>query len=161
MGHESLKKILIIQTAFLGDVILATSIIEKLHQYYPESGIDFLLRKGNEKVLEGHPFLDKVLVFDKSGAKYINLTKLIFTIRKRHYDLVVNIQRYFTTGLITVLSGSSIKAGFDKNPLSRFFTIKAMHKFEGKHEIERNQELFGWMSDDEAAKPKLYPTTAN
>ncbi len=161
MGQPSLKKILIIQTAFLGDVILATSLIEKLHQHYPESGIDFLLRKGNEKILAGHPFLEEVLVFDKKSGKYKNLVKLIFRIRKRNYDLVINVQRYFTTGLITLLSGAPIKAGFDKNPLSRFFSLKVKHSFDGKHETERNHELISWMTDGDAAKPKLYPATSN
>ena len=41
-------KILIIQTAFIGDVILATPIIEKLQKFFPNAKVDFLLRKGNQ-----------------------------------------------------------------------------------------------------------------
>ena len=44
-------KFLIIQTAFIGDVILATALVEKLHRHYPEATIDFALRKGNEGLL--------------------------------------------------------------------------------------------------------------
>jgi len=62
-----MKKILIIQTAFLGDVILATPVIERLHRCYPDAQIDFLLRKGNESLLSGHPHLHRVLVRDKRG----------------------------------------------------------------------------------------------
>ena len=51
-------KILIIQTAFIGDVILATAVAEKLHQQYPDAQIDFVLRKGNEALLSNHPFAD-------------------------------------------------------------------------------------------------------
>ena len=161
MGHKSLQKILIIQTAFLGDVILATALVEKLYQHYPESELHFLVRKGNEHILEGHPFLSKILVFDKSERKYKNLLRLILEIRNQHYDLVVNVQRFFTTGLITLFSGAKIKAGFDKNPLSRFYTVKAVHDFDGSHETERNQKLIVWMTDVEPAMPKLYPSTAN
>ena len=57
-----MKKFLIIQTAFIGDVVLATGLIEKLHYYFPGATIDFLLRKGNETLLAGHPYLDEVLV---------------------------------------------------------------------------------------------------
>jgi heptosyltransferase-2 len=60
-----LQKILIIQTAFLGDVILATPLIEKLHQFYPDARLDFLLRKGNESLLQHHPYLRNILIFDK------------------------------------------------------------------------------------------------
>jgi heptosyltransferase-2 len=52
-----MQKILVIQTAFTGDTVLATAIVEKLHQFYSEAEIDFLLRKGNEGLLQGHPFL--------------------------------------------------------------------------------------------------------
>jgi heptosyltransferase-2 len=41
-----MQKILVIQTAFIGDVILATPVISELKRIYPESKIDFLLRKG-------------------------------------------------------------------------------------------------------------------
>ena len=68
-----MKKILIIQTAFIGDVILATALVEKLHQFYPNSQLDFLLRKGNEGLLENHPIINNVLIWDKREKKYDNL----------------------------------------------------------------------------------------
>ena len=61
-------QILIIQTAFIGDVILATALIEKLKIYFPASSIDFVLRKGNESLLEAHPHLREVFVWDKKGG---------------------------------------------------------------------------------------------
>jgi heptosyltransferase-2 len=161
MGQASLSKILVIQTAFLGDVILATSVIEKLNQHYPESMIDFLLRKGNENVLANHSFLHEVLVFDKTSGKYRNLLRLIAKIRKNHYDLVINLHRYASTGLITILSGASITAGFNKNPFSRFFSIRVKHSFKGVHEVERNHELISWMTDPGSLKPRIFPGVRN
>ena len=58
-----MQKILIIQTAFIGDVVLATGMVEKLYQVYPASQIDFLLRKGNEGLLVNNSFLNEVLIF--------------------------------------------------------------------------------------------------
>ena len=59
-------KILIIQTAFIGDVILATPLIETLRLQFPNSKIDFLVKNGNQNLLINHPNLNRVLVFDKS-----------------------------------------------------------------------------------------------
>ena len=161
MAIYTFRKILIIQTAFIGDVILATALIEKLRKYYPEAQIDFLLRKGNENLLHQNPNLKEVIVFDKS-KKYRNLLKLIRLIRGKKYDLVVNAQRFATTGLITATSGAKHKAGFDKNPLSFLFDHVAAHRIrsegKGAHEIERNQALIGPYTDDIPAMPKLYPT---
>lgn len=154
------KSFLIIQTAFIGDVILATALIEKLHQYHPLAQIDFLVRKGNEDLLTNHPYLREVIVFNKEN-KYANLIKLISKIRKQKYDAVVNVQRFATTGIITTLSNAKQTIGFDKNPLSFLFTTKAKHDVGGKHEIERNQLLIEDFTDAVASKPKLYPSAAD
>jgi ADP-heptose:LPS heptosyltransferase len=151
------QSILIIQTAFIGDVILATALIESLHARFPGARIDFLVRKGNEGLLEGHPHLANVLIFDKR-RKYRNLLKLIFRIRKLKFDYVINVQRFATTGIITVLSGAANKIGFQKNPLSFLFTKKFPHYQEGLHEIERNHKLIEVLVGQERRRPALYPS---
>jgi heptosyltransferase-2 len=153
-------KFLIIQTAFIGDVILATPIIEKLHKFYPDSKIDFLLRKGNENLLRNHPYISNLLIWDKKNEKKKNLFRIIKRIRSKNYDYVVNLQRFTSTGIITAFSGSKIKVGFNKNPFSFLFTRKFKHEIgNGKHEIERNIELISEITDDNVFKPKLYPAS--
>lgn len=61
LSKKQLGKVLIIQTAFIGDVILSTPIIEKIRQNYPQAQIDFLLRKGNESLLKDHPHINHFL----------------------------------------------------------------------------------------------------
>lgn len=154
-----MKKILIIQTAFIGDVILATALIEKLHIFYPESQLDFLLRKGNEGLLENHPIINNVLIWDKKDKKYDNLKLISKSIKRTKYDVVINLQRFASTGLITAFSGAKHKIGFKKNPLSFSFTKKVEHKIgDGTHEVERNQQLIADLTDKEALKPKLHPS---
>lgn len=154
-----MKNFLIIQTAFIGDVILATAVVEKLYQYYPDSKIDFLLRKGNEGLLENHPFINEVLIWDKKNKKYDNLKGLTKTVKKANYFAVINLQRFASSGLITAFSGAEHKIGYKKNPLSFLFTQAFQHKIgDGTHEIERNQQLIAKFTDKEAAMPKLYPS---
>jgi heptosyltransferase-2 len=153
------QKILIIQPAFLGDVILATSLLETLHKSFPEAEIDFLVRKGNERLVENHPFLHQVLIWDKTRNKHLNLWKMGQQIQKRHYDVVVNLQRFFSTGWLTYTSGAAIRIGFSQNPFSRFFTSHLpFSTSDGKHEIERNHELItDLVGHDRCEKPRLYP----
>lgn len=156
MSH---KQILIVQTAFIGDVILATGLIEKIHQFYPEAAIDFALRKGNESLLKNHPKLREVHIWDKKGGKYKNLFRLIRKIRRKQYDLVVNIQRFTNSGMLTAFSGAEVKVGFDKNPFSWAFTHKIPHRIEeGVHETERNNDLIKALTDDQVQRPRLYPS---
>jgi heptosyltransferase-2 len=157
-------KILLIQTAFIGDVILATSLIESIHKKYPTAKIDFLLRKGNENLLQKHPFLNDVLIWDKKN-KYKSLFELLKQVRKTRYDAVLNLQRFGATGLLTAFSNSKIKAGFKKNPFSFAFTHKYEHIITtdlfSPHEIERNSKVLECINIDEVSKPKLYPSNSD
>ncbi len=154
------KSILVIQTAFIGDAILATALIEKLHQFYPSTTIDFLVRKGNETLLTNHPFLREVIVFDKK-RKYKNLFLLINKIRKSNYDVLINVQRFATTGIIVAFSGAKEKIGFDKNPLSIFYSKKVKHEVGQLHEVDRNQKLIEELTDSKSATPRLYPSVSD
>ncbi len=165
MGFEIKKiilsvKILIIQTAFIGDVVLATPLIESLKIKYPDCTIDFLVQKGNESLLAHHPLIRQTLIFDKKQKKYRNLIRLIKTIRSHSYDYVINVQRFFTTGLITALSNARVKIGFDKNPLSFTFTHCISHTISRDnniHEVHRNLSLIKCLVDEKFRRPKLYP----
>ncbi len=158
-----MKKILLIQTAFLGDVVLATALVEKLRRAYPEAAIDFLLRRGNEGLLTGHPHLRQVLVFDKK-EKWRSLRRLVRAIRRERYDLVVNAQRFLSSGILAVASGAREVVGFDKNPLSFLYDRKAPHLIGAgdppQHEVARNQALIAHLTGPEPARPRLYPSAA-
>lgn len=158
-----MKKILVIQTAFIGDVVLATSLIENLHPQFPEVKIDILVRKGNESLFQAHPFLNQVLVWDKKSNKYQNWVGLLIKIRSSQYDVVINAQRFAATGAWTALSGAKIKIGFDKNPFSFLFTNAVGHQFseKGQHEIDRNHQLLSSLFVTKVAMPKLYPTASD
>lgn len=157
-----MQKILIIQTAFIGDVILATVLIEKLHADFPDAQIDFLLRKGNEGLLQHHPYLNEVLIWNKKEGKTKNLLALLKIIQKNKYDKVINVQRFFSTGLLTAFSKAKEKIGFDKNPLSFLFHVKVKHIIGTKenpvHEVQRNLSLIKHFTSDKPARVKLYPS---
>ncbi len=162
-----MHKLLVIQTAFTGDVVLATSVIEKLHTSFPGSQIDFLLRKGNEGLLQGHPFITNLLVWDKKKNKQKNLLQMAMRVRKEKYTHVINIHRFATSGLITFLSGAKYKAGFDKNPFSFCYTKKVAHVISEPysanpvHEVARNQLLIADIAGKDWEFPKLYPSSAD
>jgi ADP-heptose:LPS heptosyltransferase len=142
-------------------VILATPVIEQLHQEYPEAEIDFVLKKGIEGIFKGHPFLNEVIIWDKSQNKYGNYLHILMKVRNQRYDAVVNIQRFLTTGLITLISGARIKAGFDKNPLSWSYSHKVKHIIgtgeNPVHETERNLSLIKGFTGETNARVRLYP----
>lgn len=155
-----MERILLIQTAFIGDVILATPVIEAINKQYPNIKIDFLLRKGNESLFDDHPILNEVIIWDKKKAKNQNIIRVIKRIRQNSYDVVINMQRFASTGIITALSKSTVRIGFKNNPYSFAFTHKIEHSVDkGLHETERNLMLLKPLFEAGKMKPKLYPTT--
>ena len=173
-----MRRILVIQTAFIGDVVLATAMLENLHAAYPSAKLDILVRGGAQELFIDHPYIHQVHVWDKKKNKYQHLFQIIKTIRRIKYDVVINVQRYLATGIITVLSGATKKIGFDKNPLSFLFTEVVKHQFgtaaqaAGRaaepdssatsiHEISRNHALLATLTTAPVAKPALYPSASN
>ena len=169
---------LLIQTAFIGDVILATALVEYLAQHEPHAPLDVLVRRGNEGLLAGNPHVRHVLIWDKKTRKYPNLLRLLRQIRRAEYGRVVTLQRFASTGFLTAFSGAPERVGFAENPFSHFFTRRVPHVIgDGTHEVVRNLSLV--KSDELEAKsysheltlnsqllipnskPRLYPTPAD
>lgn len=162
-----MTKILIIQTAYIGDVILATSLVDQTRIKFPNAQIDFLLRKGNESLLKDHPNISKVYIWDKK-KKYKSMLTLLKQIRAERYEICLNVQRFFNAGLFTVLSKAKTKVIFDKNPLSFLIKNKVKHliphPFEGGyfHEVQRNLQLLQKVSNFKInSDPKQYPLSLN
>jgi ADP-heptose:LPS heptosyltransferase len=161
-----LRKILVIQTAFIGDVVLVLGAVQSLKDAHPEAEIHFLLRKGNENLLEGHPAISRVWIWDKK-RKWASLRELYPQLARERFDLLVNFQRFFTMGLFSALLPARAKAGFRKSPFALFYTHAAPHEHSQKgdktylHEVDRNHAvIFPWVGG-EAQRPKLYPSAVD
>lgn len=141
-------------------MVLATGVAESLHRSYPSARLTFLVRAGNESVLADHPYLE-VWTWEKRTNKLRNLLELVKRIRRSRFDLVVNLHRFASSGILTALSGAAERRGFEKNPLAWTFSKRYPHPIGKKgdtrymHETERNHQLIA----DLAAihPPKIYP----
>ena len=165
-----MQKILVIQTAFIGDLVLATALVESLHEQYPQSSIDIVVRKGNEPLFNEHPFINELIVWDKKNSKYLNWLSILKKMRVKNYDVLINLQRFAATGLWTILANANTTIGFDKNPFSFLFTHKVKHDIStlnqnisasAVHEINRNHALTSSLGEFPLAMPKLYPTKSD
>lgn len=164
MNDASSKNILIIQTAFIGDTILASHFARAVKDHFPDSKIHFFLRKGNESVIQGLPTIEKVWVWDKAGGKTRNLMRLIGELRKTKFDYVFNLHRHFNSGLVTSLMHSKVKAGFKQNPLSGFYSHRADHLIPHNpkenekvfwHEVQRNLQLIQLVDPQYKISPNM------
>lgn len=157
------NKVLIIQTAFLGDAILISSLLEKIRIESPESSIHLLVRQGNESIFQAYPHrnLTKVWAYDKKH-KWASWKTLQKDLKAENFDQVFVAQRFLGMGLLSLSIGAKKVIGFDKNPLSWFFTERVRHEWgNGKHETERNTALLTSWLGAKVYKPYLSPNGNN
>jgi heptosyltransferase-2 len=156
------KRILIIQTAFLGDVILSTPLIKALRELLPDSSISYLLIPETRKVLENNPYLNEILIYDKRNKRGpIYFFRMIGKTKKIGFDLAVIPHRSFRSALLTYLSRIPKRIGFDNSAGSFLFTDKVNYR-KNVHEIERNLSLLsGFNYHPKNVNPGLFPSPDN
>jgi heptosyltransferase-2 len=160
-----IKNILIIQTAYLGDVILALPMVQTIKNHFPESDIDFLCIPNTAQVLQNNPYLKRIIPYDKKGGdKLDKFIEVLLEIRENNYDAVICPHRFFRSALLTYYSEAKIRIGFYENSLSFLLTHKAKY-ITDKHEIYRNLDLvklipdFDFNENKISFKPELFPLT--
>jgi heptosyltransferase-2 len=155
-----IQRILIIQTAFLGDVILCTPLIKATRKLFPNSFISFLLIPETKNILENNPHLNEIIVYDKKGEDkgVKNFFKMVEKIKKRNFDLALIPHRYLRSALLAYLAKIPQRIGFDKSSGSFLFTQKVAYQ-NNSHEVERNLSLLNDFTGDLSDKtPELFPS---
>jgi heptosyltransferase-2 len=154
-------KILIIQTAFLGDVILALPAVRQLKENFNNVSIDFLCIPETANVLSNNPEINEVIIYDKRGRNKIEkFFEIINKVKNVKYDCVIQFQRFMRSSLISYFTKAPVRLGFDKSKLSFLLTSKSVYRKE-LHETLRNLEILkllpDFKPDEENFKPALYP----
>jgi lipopolysaccharide heptosyltransferase II len=109
LDRSRIKRILVIKLRAIGDVVLSTAVLSNLRAAFPEAHIDFLTETPSKEVIEGNPFLDSFVIFDN---KRQNGLQLILSIRRRRYDLVIDLFGNPRSALVTLFSGAPYRVGF-------------------------------------------------
>ena len=126
-------KILIWQTAYLGDVILTTPLIRTIRENFPNSQIGFVGRPFIKELLKGYDI--ELIPFGKSLKESFSIVKKI-----KGYDVAVSPHRSMRTALILFFSGIKRRIGFNKSELPFLYTDLVEHRWE-LHEVDRNLSL--------------------
>jgi heptosyltransferase-2 len=141
------KRILVVQTAFLGDLILSTPFFAGIKQLYPQAILDVVVIPQTQSALWNNSQVDNILVFDKKGTAQGKKNKkeaLRSLVRKFHgitYDLAIIPHRSFTTSRIVYQSKAKCRIAYTQASCSRFIYHIRVKRRKGVHEIERHLDL--------------------
>lgn len=164
-------KILAVQTAFIGDLILSTPLYKGLKNVYPDAEIHVLAEKANATILKNNPHISKVIPFDKKNFwnKFIDILRLPFLFRKEKYDMSVSLQVSLTTSFLLYFSGIKKRVGYKRQKLlTHPVTLpKGLHIIKRiglllesieKRDFDLTTELFYSDNDLESAKKYILDT---
>ncbi len=157
----AISRILIIQTAFLGDVILCTPLIKATRELFPESFISFLLIPETENVLDNNPHLNQILVYDKKGVDrgLTSFFRMVKRVKNGDFDLTIIPHRSSRSALLAYLARIPERVGFDKSAGSVLLTRKEPYQ-NGWHEVDRNLLLLNHFNRRPVDKtPELFPSS--
>ncbi len=149
-NSRKFRKILVVKPSSLGDIIHALPLLNAVKTALPDSEVHWVVAKGFEGVLQGHPMIKRLWVIHKENWK--RPLKLISTVSElgtlfrglgfERYDLVIDLQGLLRSGLITALSGASLRVGFsDARELSSFFYNLKVSGGTGIHAVDRYLKL--------------------
>lgn len=147
-------RILIIDTAWLGDVVFTTVLIGSVKTAWPECELDVLVAPRGEQLLSSHSQINRLWVYDKSGAQKSarSLWNLASQLRRRHYSITLTAHPSFRSRLLTGLIGAPVRVGF-KGFGARFcFTHRVTNdlSLEPDHGLRRTNLV-------RALKPEIEP----
>ena len=135
-------RILLLQTSFLGDVILSTPVIAGIKAQYPDSELWMMTTPAASELVRRDPMLAGVLVFDKRGSEagLGGLVRKARELKKMKFDLVFALQRSARTSLMLALARIPTRIGFSKAKLSFLYSRK-MARDHTQHDVLRNLSI--------------------
>ncbi|HEY4533016.1 MAG TPA: glycosyltransferase family 9 protein [Fusobacterium sp.] len=150
-------KMLIIHTAFIGDIVLSTPMIAKIVEKYPGAEIYYLTVPAGVSILKNNPHITKIISYDKKGKDRTlgAFFRLVGELRKENFDKIYCPHRYLRSMLLTLLIGAREKIGYKTAPLSCFFE-KKIEYCKDIHEVKR---LLTFVEGEDSQKYEiaLYP----
>ncbi len=145
LKNKTFNKVLILQTAFLGDAILSTSLPKALKEIYPNAVIDIVAIPETAEIFKLNPSIRKIHLFDKRNKlkKLPSFLKLCLSLRKEKYDLAISLQVYLTSSFLMLLSKIPIRIGY---PRQRF-TSHSIPFEKGTPVYSRSMVLLSLLTD--------------
>ena len=152
----SKEKILVIQTAFIGDAVLTLPMLQKLKEKNPESELDVVSNPVTCEIFSSSPSVNSVIVLDKrrEHKSIFSLIKFAGKIKEKNYTKLYSPHRSFRTSLIVLFSGIKETYGFDNSSLRHVYKNIVKYNF-NEHEVKRNLDLISFNNEDWKIFPEI------
>ena len=137
-----MKRILLIRTDRLGDVVLTLPLLPVLRRHFPEAQISMLVNTYTSPVLKGNQYLDEVLLYDNS-SNLIPFSKILRSLRAHEFDTAIVVHPTFRLALLIFLAQVPARVGTGYRWYSFLFNRRVYEhrKDARRHEVGYNLNL--------------------
>lgn len=135
LESSQIANILVIKLRAIGDVLLSTVVTKNLREAYPHAKVDFLTERPNRDVLVGNNSIDEIILFDRSPA---NSLKVLFDLRRRKYDLVIDLFGNPRSAFMTFASGAKYRVGYAFRGRKYAYNVRVKPRGDSVHNTEFN-----------------------
>ncbi len=151
------RKILIIKPSSLGDVVHSLPFLNALRDSFPKAEIHWIIAKGLEGLLEGHPMINKLWIINKDDWKRVKgvgttikeLRSLFKSLKAEKYDIVIDLQGLLRSGVLAKATGAPIRIGFkEAREGSRIFYTHTVKAGKDVHAVDRYLEIAKFLGCD-------------
>ncbi len=155
MKNNVYKKVLVVRTGAIGDVVHTTNLIHSLKKAYPDITLHYLTSSVIKPLLVEDFCIEKVLTINPKFNLFSSYTKeLAQELKQEHYDIAINLQPSFKVKALMFLSGIKKQLTYKKN-----FKVHAVTNFwqTGKStfpEMKEEKELKLYLPTDLLNKAK-------
>ncbi len=123
------RRVLIVLLGAIGDVVRALPLLGRLRRAWPDAHIAWAVEPKSKAVLEHHPWLDEIIVYDRAHAPW-TFVPFLWRVREGHFDLVIDLQRHLKSGLTSRISGARVRFGFAAPNTQEFNYLFSNHQIE-------------------------------
>jgi ADP-heptose:LPS heptosyltransferase len=119
---NTVRRILISRMKFIGDIVLTTPIIRAVREEYPDAFIAYLGERKAVALLKNNPYLNEIIPYDFSVPSFIEQARIIMELRKKRFDVFIDLFSNPRTGLLARLSGAAMRIGKDVPGRGKWYT---------------------------------------
>ena len=140
-----MDRVCIVMMSAVGDVVHVLPVLTALKRAHPAMHVTWVLQPGPAALVRGHPFVDEILLFDRT-AGLGGFLDIRDRLRSRRFDLVLNLQVYFKAGIITSFTRAPVKLGFDRARARDFNWLFTTHRIP-PHAMQHVQDQYFEFTD--------------
>lgn len=151
------KKILIVKPSSLGDVVHSLPFLNAVKACFSNAEIHWVIAKGLEGLLKGHPMINKLWIINKDAWKKIvnikgtisELKVLLKHLKKEEFDIVIDLQGLLRSGILTAATGAPVRVGFtEAREGSRLFYTHKVKGGKNIHAVDRYLKIADFLGCD-------------